>query len=420
MTTHLRGITWGHDRGFAPLDGTRKLYSDLGRGVEVTWEARSLQAFADLSIDTLAQRFDLLVIDHPFVGAIADTGSVVPLDEWIPAELLSSQREDAVGASHESYSYMGHQWAFALDAAAQVTAYRPDLMARADAALPRTWEDVLGLCDRLQEAQLTMALPTKPIDAFMCFCSLCANAGREPYDSDGVLTVDDHTVRQTLDLLRELISRAYPASTSLDPPQTLEIMAKSDAIAYVPLLFGYSNYARPGHYPNLVAFCDIPSHGSGPIGSILGGAGIAVSASSDHVAQAVEYASWLVAADIQRGAYFETGGQPARRSAWLDANVNARSANFFRDTVATVENAYLRPRCRGVITLQERAGRAINRFLAGVCGAEEVMRELRPDERQTSRGGSRGHARLAVRMERVSEPSAGRLRCSKDGAEGGC
>ena len=43
-------------------------------------KSRSLQQFADASVEQLAEHFDLLVIDHPSVGACAAAGALLPLD----------------------------------------------------------------------------------------------------------------------------------------------------------------------------------------------------------------------------------------------------------------------------------------------------------------------------------------------------
>jgi len=44
-TAALRGITWQHPRGFAPLAATAVRYSQLRPSVEVQWEQRDWNAF---------------------------------------------------------------------------------------------------------------------------------------------------------------------------------------------------------------------------------------------------------------------------------------------------------------------------------------------------------------------------------------
>ena len=61
----LNGITWGHSRGITPLFATAQRYSELHPDVEINWEKRTLQEFADYSIEKLTSQYDLLIIDHP-------------------------------------------------------------------------------------------------------------------------------------------------------------------------------------------------------------------------------------------------------------------------------------------------------------------------------------------------------------------
>ncbi len=60
--------------------------------VRITWQKRSLKEFGDFPIDRLAETFDLLVIDHPFVGTAAATGCILPLDKYIDENFLAEQR----------------------------------------------------------------------------------------------------------------------------------------------------------------------------------------------------------------------------------------------------------------------------------------------------------------------------------------
>ena len=43
----LRGITWNHTRGYLPMVGVAQRYEELHPEMRITWEKRSLQAFAD-------------------------------------------------------------------------------------------------------------------------------------------------------------------------------------------------------------------------------------------------------------------------------------------------------------------------------------------------------------------------------------
>src|SRR5215471_12881585 len=131
-TIVLRGITWGHSRGYTPLIAFSQRFSELFPAIEVVWKKRSLQEFADYPIEELTREFDLLIIDHPWVGCAAASECVLPLDEYLSHEYLNNQSQHSVGVSHDSYCYEGHQWALAIDASTPAASYRPDLFEKFD------------------------------------------------------------------------------------------------------------------------------------------------------------------------------------------------------------------------------------------------------------------------------------------------
>lgn len=364
----LRGITWDHPRGAGGLEATTSVYNQSHPQTQLTWEKRSLLRFGEEAVDELAESFDLLVIDHPFVGLAAGTGCLQPLEAVLPANFLELQHEQSAGPSNRSYEYAGHQWALAVDAAAQFSAYRPDLLE----SPPGDWDSVLELAHR---GGARVAIPLIPTDAFASFLTLCANGGEPPFVRDDVLVPRDPGLR-ALSLLQRLAELVDPASFALNPPGLLELMSSTDQVAYAPLIFGYSNYSRPGFRPSLVRFADIPSSGDGPSGSLLGGAGIAISSRCSDVKAAADYAMWVCQPEVQRGLYFDSGGQPGNRVAWLDEGVNRSSDDFFKRTIATLSRAYLRPRYDGYVAVQTACGKIIHDGLVNGRDPEIVYSEL--------------------------------------------
>ncbi len=394
----LHGITWDHPRGHAPLAATAAAYMRDHSDVAIHWDRRSLQAFADYPIARLAARYDLIVIDHPHVGAAAAQGCLAPLDRYLSAELLADQEMGSVGPSNPSYIYAGHQWALAIDAAAQVAAYRPDLLERIGADVPRTWDDVLALARVLRgDGRGRVAVPLIPVDTLMCFCTLCANAGEDPFaDPDRV--VGRPVGRYALGLLRALREACHPASMGWNPPALLDRMGETDEIVYCPLAFGYVSYARPGFRRRTVRFANIPGRGGGgPRGAILGGTGLAVSACARRLDVACDYAAYVASADVQRGAYVDAGGQPGHRAAWIDARVNAATGNFFVGTLDTLDRAYTRPCYDGYMAVQEGVALALHAFLreggdpdAVLATLDDIHRTGRRAERDGTAKGDNG------------------------------
>src|SRR5205809_711634 len=71
------------------------------------------------------------------------------LENLLRPECLGELAAASVGRSFESYWWDGHLWASPIDAAAApVSSWRRDLMARSGIALPETFEEVLELANR--------------------------------------------------------------------------------------------------------------------------------------------------------------------------------------------------------------------------------------------------------------------------------
>src|ERR1700753_3250846 len=120
-------MTWSHPRGYDPMVATGRLWRER-TGVEIAWDKRSLQDFESFPVEELARQYDLIVIDHPHVGQITAEGCLAPLDVPDREGERAAIEAGSVGRSYPSYNWNGRQWAFPIDAASQVMAYRADLL----------------------------------------------------------------------------------------------------------------------------------------------------------------------------------------------------------------------------------------------------------------------------------------------------
>ncbi|MGV8831822.1 MAG: extracellular solute-binding protein [Devosia sp.] len=362
----LKGMTWDHPRGYDPMVATSARWLSEA-GIEIVWDKRSLQDFESFPVEELARQYDLIVIDHPHVGQITKEGCLAPLDVPGREAERAEMAAHSVGPSYSSYDYAGHQWAFPIDAAAQVQAYRPDLLAE-----PVTrWAEVTELA-RAGKVILPMRAP----HSLMSFYTLAANLGTACATSGPELIAADAGVR-VINTLRQVIDHIAPEHYEMDPIAASEAMASSDQYALMPLGYGYLSYALEGFRPHRLKFADIPAAGAnGPIGSAVGGTGIAVSAFSSHREAAIGYAYWVAGQQVQRTLYASAGGQPGHGLAWEDESVNAPVDGFYRDTRATLEGGWLRPRHDGYMAFQDAAAKRLNLGLRGNEDAGAIIGAL--------------------------------------------
>ena len=89
QTIHLTGIAWDHSRALPPLVATAQRYEETHRGVRIHWHKRTLDEFGHAPIDVLAQKFDLIVIDHPWAGFCFEKNLVLDLAQVAPATALT-------------------------------------------------------------------------------------------------------------------------------------------------------------------------------------------------------------------------------------------------------------------------------------------------------------------------------------------
>nr|WP_321462180.1 ABC transporter substrate-binding protein [uncultured Cohaesibacter sp.] len=363
---HLKGMTWDHPRGYAPLEKAAECFRAIHPDVTISWERRSLQAFADRPLAMMAKEYDFIVIDHPHVGEAERDKSLIPLDGTGHDEELAEFAARSVGPSYASYVYHDHVWALPTDAAAQVACFRPDLIEQP----PTRWEEVIALAEK---GRVTM--PLKPIDAAASFCTLSANLGHPVAAREGEL-FDRATAREVLAALLAVARNLDPVCLSNNPIEVLERMSQQDDFCYCPLLYGYNSYSRKER-SKPIAFNDIPALGNdGPCGSMIGGAGIAVTSGCQHREIALEFAFWIMSREVQSGFYFDAMGQPGHRDAWLDERTNAQSLDFFKNTLETLDRSWLRPRYDGFLGFIDAAGRLINRYLGAPQNVETVLDDM--------------------------------------------
>jgi multiple sugar transport system substrate-binding protein len=366
----LRALGWDHDRCRAPLQACSEAWERLHPEVELIWQNRSLADFGEEPVEQIAHRYDLVMIDHPFCGTAEATGTLRPLDELLAPDVLATLAADSIGPSHASYAFHGHQWALATDAACQVAAARDDLLGGVPA--PETWDDVRALARSRPGA---VAVPLAPAQAMCAFLTLCANA-QHPAAEDPEGLVDPETGLAAVDLLGELYRLGPPAALEWEQPDVLGRLSAGDELVYVPLVFGFVTYARDDRVPTPCRFLDLPSAGAGPVGAILGGAGLAVSAASAHAEQAAAFAAFASGADAQRTLVGPAGGQPGSRSAWNAPELDRVAHGFFSGTAATIEQAWVRPREHWWPRFQYEGGRLLQRGLETHRQPRELLSEL--------------------------------------------
>jgi len=206
----------------------------------------------------------------------------------------------------------------------------------------------------------------------MNFYMLCVALGEPPFAQKETV-VSRATGRCALQCLRELAVLCSPRMFSMNPIAVYEALSCADDFAYCPFAYGYSNYSRRGYHAKLLTFGNVPEFAGKLLRSTLGGTGLSISARTQHRDLAVAYAKFVASPEIQKTIYTASGGQPGHRTAWLDAENNRATGEYFTRTLPTLDHAYLRPRYNGYLHFQDRAGDGVRAFMMGEAQANAVL-----------------------------------------------
>jgi multiple sugar transport system substrate-binding protein len=366
----LHGKTWGHSRGVTPLLAVSQRFNELYPHVHINWTKRTLQEFADFSIEKLTETNDLIIIDHPWVGCASATNCVLPLNNYLPKNFLQNQLQNSVGGSHESYNYDGVQWALAIDAATPAASFRKDLLKLNNIEIPQTWKDVLNLAKIGK-----IAVPAIPIDLLMNFYTFCIANGSTPFSNNHEI-INTEIGIAAIETMKQLYQLVDAKMFTFNPIKVAELMSITDEYWYCPFAYCYSNYSRVGFAKNVLDYSDVVTYNNVKLSTTIGGTGIAVSATSKHKEIAIEFAAMVCSPEIQQTMYVQHGGQPAHKAAWLNSDANSLTNNFFKNVLLTMQNGYIRPRYNGYLHFQDNAGIPLQKCLMENGNSKETLLEM--------------------------------------------
>lgn len=367
----LTGITWDHSRAMPPLVATAQRYEELNPGVRIRWEKRSLHEFGHLPIDALAQKFDLIVIDHPWAGFCFARDLVHDLAPLLSTAQRADLEQNSIGPSFTSYLYEGKLLAIPIDAATPTPSCRPDLLGAHGLKFPETWSELLALADAGHAV-----MPGFPADLFLNWSMLVAALGGD-IAADPEVICDEARGRAAMELLRRLAEKMPAQIYDWNPIAIAERMTRSDDFAHCAFAYSYGNYCRPSFTDRPLRYGPLPRlDGGRPLRSIVGGTGIALSKRCPDVARALDYALFTGSAAIQAGIYTLSGGQPSRLEAWTDPSLDSVAGGFFPEARNAQENCLIRPRYDGYVPLQEEAGVPLQRLLRGDWSLERTWKEI--------------------------------------------
>lgn len=373
----LQGITWDHERGILPLLAVSEEYHRIYPDIEIHWKKRSLKDFEDFPIEKLVKDYDLIMVDHPFMSEARKEKLLLPLQELLSAKCMDDLKRENIGQTYDSYWVDSDLMALPVDAATQVSAYRPDYFAEKGLSAPRSFEEIFKLAASL-EAGKAIGACMNPTHIFSTYMSLSAQQlGKDYFDRER--GIDENVGVFSAECIYRLKNETAPATFDMNPIQCLNAMAGDGEIVYAPYIYGYVNYSLQGYSKHRLKFTDAPLLREDCSASTqVGGVGLAITNRVDGnvLDAAVKFAEYLVSSEVQRTTYTRNDGQPAAMCAWLDEENNEMTLDFFKGTLKTLEKGILRPKVVHWNLFQEAASNQMFRQVQDGVDCREIARSF--------------------------------------------
>ncbi len=159
------------------------------------------------------------------------------------------------------------------------------------------------------------------------------------------------------------------------PIDTAEAFAGDGPYSHAIALYRYTNYGGVGFRKKLLSYDDIASFDGQVSRACLGGTGIAVSCATKNPEAAFKAAFTLAKGDVQSTVYTKAGGQPGNLRAWKSRECNEITNYFFRNTIRTLERAWIRPPVIGWPDIQMEISKIVHPSLVAkrISGKESNL-----------------------------------------------
>ena len=351
MKHQITGVTFAHPRITRPLRRISEAFNALSDTVDVMWNEHPLEAFEELSLCDLSERYDIFAFDHPLIGDALRGDCLVNLEQERPglSRLLGPQ---GLGPSLSSYQ-VGDEALYGVpfDGAAQVAAYvRSEFESL---PRPRSLDELIAFTQ--ERGRGSVVIPLRPAHAGCTLMTIAASIA--PLSArDSRFFIDPTRLSASYSMLSTLTKHVSPESFELDPIEMLNEMAADSDILYSPFTFGYGTYASALNLGRTIGFEDSLQVSASPNRAIMGGAGIGVSTKSPHKEVAIDFVNFLISSPSAHELLQAERGQSGLRSQWKSTLDSDMHKYFFEPTRNSMETGFVRPRYPGFVSFLKGFG----------------------------------------------------------------
>jgi len=273
--------------------------------------------------------YDLVMLDTQWTIEFYEGGFVSPLKEIdasfeLPKEVLSygdsgywnaqKRWRTADGGKLMSYTVLGN---------VQLLYYRADVLKQAGIAPPKTWDDVLAACTKLNEPGKMYGFVARGekgngirYDWQSVMLAQGASVVKDPAAGDYTVTINSPEAKSAVDLYVDLLKRCGPQNFgSLGQGDVIQLLATGKAAMGDVVTAAFASFEDPNKsaVAGKLETVALPRGRGGNAGAVIGNwhAAIPKNLSDGQKKAALAFLRWFVTYDAQH-AFAQNGGIPNR------------------------------------------------------------------------------------------------------------
>ncbi|HEX8941134.1 MAG TPA: extracellular solute-binding protein [Candidatus Limnocylindrales bacterium] len=321
--------------------------------------------------------YDLVLIDTPWPAEFAKAGIVQDITDKIPADFKSGIFDSAWTAATYNGRIYGVPW---INDTKFFYYNKQMLTAAGITSAPKTWDDVLAAARAVKAkglVQYPLVWSWKQVEAVICDWTELAGAmgGADFIDANGNAKFNTGGGLAALKFMKQTLDEGLsnPASLGFIEDDVNATMSAGQAAMALNWTYGYSvmNDTSKSKVAGQIMVVPAPGQGTTTSAGVNGGMSIAVTKSSKHPDEALQYA--LALASEQSQEMDTANAFPMWKASFDKADVTKANPDFFAAAKVQFDHLVARPIVPYYSKLSSALQVAIQNALAGKMSPEDAL-----------------------------------------------
>ncbi len=291
--------------------------------------------------------YDIVLMDTPWPAEFVKANIVTDITDKIPADFKNGIFPSAWTAATYNGRYYGVPWINDT----KFFFYNTKMFSEAGiTSAPKTWDDVVADAKAIKQkgiVQYPIVASWKQVEAVICdWTQLAAVFGGANFlDAQGNATFNTGGGLGALQFMKSLLDQGLvnPASLGFIEDDVNSTMAAGQAAMALNWTYGYSvmNDPKQSKVAGQIAVVASPGEGNVATSGVNGGMSLAVTKSSKHPDQALQYALWIASEKSQE---MDTANAfPMWKASFQNPEVTKANPAFFAAAQEQFANLVARP-----------------------------------------------------------------------------